>query len=79
MRRSKPTGVRLWNKEENETFLRGESCDFDVLIFLVLQSVARKGVSNVDSCKVCFCTRRPLCGFVKFSLTAILNIWAMER
>lgn len=77
MRRNKLTGVRLGNEEENKSFLGGESRDFDVLIFLVLQSVAREGVSNVDSCKVC--AGSPLRGLVEFSLAAMLNICIQGR
>ena len=72
MREMKLTGVRLGNEEENESFLSGESRDVDVLIFLVLQSIARKGVSNVNSREIY--AGRSFCGFVEFSLRAMLNI-----
>ena len=42
------TGIRLGDEEENESLLRGESRDVDVLIFLVLQSVARESAPYVN-------------------------------
>ena len=36
MQRNELTGIRLWDEEKNKSFLRGESRDVDILIFLVL-------------------------------------------
>jgi len=42
------TGICLGDEEENESLLRGEGGDVDVLIFLVLQSIAGKRVPDIN-------------------------------
>jgi hypothetical protein len=46
--REELTGIRLGDKEENKSLLRSEGRDIDVLIFLVLQSITRKRVPDVN-------------------------------
>lgn len=62
------TGIRLGDEEENKSLLRSESRDVNVLVFLVLQSVARKSVPNVKGCEVD--GGGPLRGVVEFSLNS---------